>query len=352
MRAASMQNPHQTATKPSFNFTIRPMNKTDANEIVNLIRDSYGDSYFYKNYYDPMKIINENATGYLKSVVAVTDDNQIIGHMALMRTPDDPQIVEPVIAVVKTGYRNAGVLASLAEFLYINRNPELFKGVSGIYIPPVTKHTYSQKQVYNHGLKDCGIWLGYLPDAEFKKISVDSIQRLTLVLTYMYVIKPKQITIYPPDRHKNMILELFKNIGVYHVECPLPKSSSEIHMDGESSLKIKTDEALGKAVLKVHRYGQHIVSDINTKLNQLCSQNFSVIHLYLSLNDPLTHYLTPLFEKMGFFFAGIMPGTSCKDTLILQYLNNTEIDYNKIQLASNTAQEILSYIIANRICKV
>lgn len=343
-----LSNSHQEVVNSPLFFTIRTMNKADAAYIVDLIRDSYGNSYFYKQYYDPEEIVRLNESGYLSSVVAETNDGEIIGHMALLRTQDDYQVVEPVIAVVKTGFRNRGVLTGLAENLYIRRKTELFKDVTGIYIPPVTKHTFSQKQVYNSGFKDCGIWLGYLPDAEFQKINIEHSQRLSLVLTYMYVKKPKRIIIFPPQYHTDMIVKLFKNLGVSFIDCRIPQRHLQNHLNGESILKIKESVSLGQSILKVVRPGRSIVSEINAKLKELCSRNISVIHLYLSLNDPSTYYLTPEFEKLGFFFAGIMPGSACKDALILQYLNNTDIDYSKILLVSDTAREILSYVINKR----
>jgi len=52
----------------------------------------------------------------------------------------------------------------------------------------------------------------------------------------------------------------------------------------------------------------------------------------------------PDFEKMGFFFSGIMPGSNGRDRLILQYLNNQRIDYEKIHINSDTGKKILEYI--------
>lgn len=348
MNPLSELNSHQKVINSPPFFTVSAMDKDDAADIVDLIRNSYGDSYFYKQFYDPEEIVRANKSGYLTSVVAKTNDGEIIGHMALLRTQDDYQIVEPVIAVVKTGFRNLGVLTGLAEYLYIRRKPELFKEVTGIYIPPVTKHTFSQKQVYNSGFKDCGVWLGYLPDAEFQKINTTHSQRLSLVLTYMYVKKPKRIIIFPPQYHTDMIVKLFRNLGVSFIDCRLPQKYLQNYLNGESLLKIKESVSLGQAILKIVQPGKNIISEIDAKLRELLLKNISVIHLYLSLNDPSTYYLTPEFEKLGFFFAGIMPGSACRDALILQYLNNTDIDYNKVLLVTNTAHEILSYIIDKR----
>jgi len=49
-------------------------------------------------------------------------------------------------------------------------------------------------------------------------------------------------------------------------------------------------------------------------------------------------------ERMGFFFAGVLPGSYGKGWLILQYLNNRVMDYNTFQLDSEFGKELLSYI--------
>jgi serine/threonine-protein kinase RsbW len=63
------------------------------------------------------------------------------------------------------------------------------------------------------------------------------------------------------------------------------------------------------------------------------------------MSDPLTGIYAPQLEKLGFFFAGILPGGFKNgDALILQYLNNVPIDYDAIQVKSAIAQKLLAYV--------
>ena len=57
--------------------------------------------------------------------------------------------------------------------------------------------------------------------------------------------------------------------------------------------------------------------------------------------------MTAEFEKLGFFFAGVLPCARIGDTLILQYLNNVDLDYEKIAAYSDIAKELLGYIRAH-----
>ncbi|MFH0995131.1 MAG: GNAT family N-acetyltransferase [Pseudomonadota bacterium] len=54
--------------------------------------------------------------------------------------------------------------------------------------------------------------------------------------------------------------------------------------------------------------------------------------------------VSPQFEALGFFFAGILPGASVGEALVLQYLNNVAIDYDSIELHTEASREILAYI--------
>jgi hypothetical protein len=48
-------------------------------------------------------------------------------------------------------------------------------------------------------------------------------------------------------------------------------------------------------------------------------------------------------EKMGFFFGGVLPSGE-HQYLILQYLNDVQIDYEKVCVASDFAADLLSYV--------
>ena len=95
----------------------------------------------------------------------------------------------------------------------------------------------------------------------------------------------------------------------------------------------------------IDRYGRNIVSELRNKVKEICRQKTEIINLFLNLSNPLTGTYTPHFEKLGFFFAGILPGgLKDGDALILQYLNNVPIDYSAIQVKSAIAQKLLAYV--------
>jgi len=95
----------------------------------------------------------------------------------------------------------------------------------------------------------------------------------------------------------------------------------------------------------IDRYGMNIIDDLKAKVKELCLKKTEILNLFLNLSDPSTCIYTEQFEKLGFFFAGILPGgLSDGDALILQYLNNVPINYDAIQVKSATARKLLAYV--------
>ena len=88
----------------------------------------------------------------------------------------------------------------------------------------------------------------------------------------------------------------------------------------------------------------NVFQEVKSRLRELCLKRFEIIHLCLGLSNPQTAHYCQQFESLGFFFAGILPGTKVGDALILQYLNNVPIDYEKIKTKSQKGSELLAYI--------
>ena len=100
------------------------------------------------------------------------------------------------------------------------------------------------------------------------------------------------------------------------------------------------------ADIDVNAYGKDVAQVVARTLKRLCAEKLETIYLFLRLADPLTAVMSPEFEKLGFFFTGIMPGASGKNRMGLQYLNYQTINYQSLQAASDLGRELLSYIMS------
>jgi serine/threonine-protein kinase RsbW len=141
-----------------------------------------------------------------------------------------------------------------------------------------------------------------------------------------------------------MIAALYKEMGIRSkIKKAAPAKTKKTA--ATSIVKIRQIASMRYARMIIEGYGRNIVSELRSKVKEICRQKNETINLFLNLSDPLTGTYAPQFEKLGFFFAGILPGGfNNGDALILQYLNNVPIDYDAIQVKSAIAQKLLAYV--------
>ncbi len=325
-------------------FIVRRMEPREAIEISKGAYKSHGYTFFDSHIYYPDQIVELNRTGEMVSVVAVTDNGSFMGHAALHYPHPGAETAELTFIFVNPEYRSQGCMGKMLDFLF--ETPKKHR-LRGVYAFAVTNHVYSQKTMLRHGLKDCGIELATSPATwVFKGIDGDDSQRMSVVLSFRYLEEPSPIILFPPVRHRQIVEDLYRKIGSRNL-CASPLESDRQFREEKTLLETVVYASEGNAEIFVKAYGSDVIRQVRSIVRELCLEQISAINLFLSLEDPLTFFMTTEFERMDFFFSGIMPMTSVGDALILQYLNNVAFDYNKVIAYSDTGKEILQYIKQN-----
>jgi anti-sigma regulatory factor (Ser/Thr protein kinase)/RimJ/RimL family protein N-acetyltransferase len=347
---ASELAPHtEEEIKPSvitekIDFIVRLMQPNEAIEISKGAYKSHGYTFFDEHIYYPDQIVELNKSGEMVSVVAVTPENTFMGHAALHYPSPGAQIAELTFIFVNPEYRSQGCMGRMLELLFeTQKDHELY----GVYAFAVSNHIFSQKTMLKYGLNDCGIELATSPATwMFKGIDGDESQRMSVVLSFKYLKEPTPLTLYPPARHRAMIEKLYRNIGSKN-NFAVPEKVEAEYKEDKSVIETRVYASEGNAEIFIKVYGSNITKEVKAILRELCVENIAAINLFLSLEDPLTYFISSEFEKMDFFFSGIMPLSSIGDALVLQYLNNIAINYDKVIAHSEMAKEILNYIKEN-----
>ena len=325
-------------------FIVRAMQPSEAIEVSKCIYRAYGYSYAYENLYYPERIVELNRSGQLHTAVAVTQDGEIAGQSALLFWHEDDRIAELAQAVVKPEFRGQGVLKEMTKYLLAKARSD---GLIGVFVEAVTAHTYSQKVALSLGFKGCGIILGYFPRTmQFKHIAPEQSHRTSVLVAFLSLGRDAALQTYLPPRHQEVIEKLSIHLGLTREIMPAADWAGPRPQD-YAVVRTTVIDSMSFARIEIEQYGANIIEDTRVRLKDLCLRGVDVISLYLKLSDPLTSYLTDEFEKMGFFFAGILPGALAgNDALILQYLNNVPIDYEKIQLDSDAGKRLLDYVMS------
>jgi anti-sigma regulatory factor (Ser/Thr protein kinase) len=327
-----------------IDFEVRAMQPEEAIEVSRCAYKSHGYSFFDDHIYYPERLVEMNQNLEMISVVAVTGDNEFMGHAALLFQYPEDTIAELTFAFVNIEYRGQGALNRMVDYLlHVPKKREL----TGIYGYAVTNHIFTQKSFVRLGIKDCGILLATSPASwKFKGISGDTSQRISVALGFMYMKEPAPLTIYPPAHHLDMITKIYKSLGASH-KFSQPETTELVFSTAGSNIFTGINELESCGEIYIFSYGENVLKEIRQILRSFCVSNISSVNMFLKLTDPLTRHLTGEFEKMGFFFAGVLPQTQIGDALVLQYLNNVAFDYNKLALYKDFTREMLEYIRRN-----
>jgi serine/threonine-protein kinase RsbW len=321
-------------------YEVRLMTPSEAIEISRCAYRSHGFTFFTDYIYYPEKLVEMNREGHMISAVAVARDGKFMGHAALVYPFDRSRIAELTYIFVNIEYRGQGCMDQLCRYLISVDKPSPLKG---IYDYSVTNHVFTQRVMTKMGLADCGILLATSPASwQFKGIAGDASQRLGVVLSFKYLTPPEARDLYVPAAHRDLIREIYANLSAGH-RFPEPKGLPHLP-ESPSGIEVEVFGPEGCAEVRVGHYGSQAVREVRRLLRELCLQQVSAVQLFLPLEDPVTACMAPEFEKLGFFFAGIMPEEKAGDALILQYLNNVVCDYDKVQTYTPMAGKILDYI--------
>jgi len=325
--------------KGSVHYSIRRMKPEEAIEVSKCAYSSYGYTYIHEDIYYPGRVRALNQSDNLISFIAVTQQNEIIAHTAFELLEGD-LAPELGVAFTKPKYRGQGCMNNLTKELLSEAGRRNF---IGIFARGVTTHAFSQKSLIKFGFKESAFYLSSGLERTYKGgIDQDKPRRESVLIMFLYLSAPKDHVIYPPLHHREMIERIYQHLGV----TPDSKISSKETENtvGETLTKIVTDPNSLMAHIKITGYTERSIDEVKENLRLLCLQRIETIHLHLPLGNPSTAFRTAEFERLGFFFAGIMPSCSGNDILVLQYLNNYAIDYDALVIESDMGKEMLEYI--------
>jgi serine/threonine-protein kinase RsbW len=322
----------------TVSYVVRRMKPEEAIHVSRVAYNSYGNTYLHSDIYYPYRVRELNKKDQLMSFIAITDSSEVIAHLAFERS-SDKGIPELGVAFTKPKYRGIGCLNKLMSTAMEEAEKLSF---TGVFAQAVSSHPYSQKTLRKFGFKDCALFLSLWHELAFKNIEQKKLQRESAIISFQYFNPPPKMTIYPPGHHAEMIAALYENIG-FNPE--IGRSNTAIAPDVDKSvLSVDTDLDNLTADITLTTFGKNILAEVHRILKNLCHNNTATIYLRIRLTDPFTAKYTAEFEKMGFFFSGILPRSTAKDQLILQYLNNNMIDFDQLKIDSDKGKEILEYV--------
>lgn len=338
--------PSEVAAPPKLRqehvaFEIRRMLPKEAIEVSRAIFDSYGYSYAGEFVYYPDRLAAMNESGQLLSAVAVVrDTGEIGGHSALIFHETFP--AELGIAVTKQKFRGYGIARQLGEYLE-NQAREL--NLTGVQAKEVTVHPYTQKFCLKLGFRDCGFLLAHSPKALlFKGIQDQITQRNSDVLSFKMLCELAPRDLYLPEQHAAVIESIYENLGVpIRWQC----SDAAPETDRKTVMNASVHSIRSLCEIHISHCGEDSVQLLKQQLRRVRHEEVQVVELYVNLTDPYSPWLVCQAEKLGFFFTGILPETEGGDSIVMQYFNGIQVEYESLVIDQAKTAELLNYIQAH-----
>lgn len=340
-RSGARREERHDDLKVPLEFTVRRLKREEAIEVSRCAYKSHGYTFFDDVIYYPEKIWDLNEKDLMISAVAVTRHNEFMGHGAVLLPEPGARTGEITFVFVDEKFRQNDCLGRIADLLI---KTALEKNFTGIYCYAVSNHVISQKASAHVGFHSLAILLATAPKTwVFKGITENLTQRISYIIFFQYLHRPKPRRIYSPARHAQIIRQFYSTLGASHI---IEETSGDMggNLEEPSVITMKIDEMAGCAELWIFRAGPDIECELSNALRKLCTGGIASIALFVSMEDQTAQRYTEAFERMGFFFSGILPETPIGDALILQYLNNIDIDYTAINILPGEPEMLLNYI--------
>lgn len=334
---------------PDQEYLVRRAGRdTDWFRIARVIHRAYGYTHPSDDIYCPDRLRELNRSGSLVSVVATTVEDEIVGHYALEmgglgQVAAGPcTVAETGMAVVDPAHRGRGLMERMREFL---EGEARAMGLRGLFGQPVTSHAASQRVNEKFGSRCCALSLAFLADnLRFRAMARDSSgQRESCLLYFKALDTPEPRRIFPPPRHRAMLLD------TYH-ECGIPAWAEESPpAAGESRVGARYLASLDLGVIRVEQVGADIASLLRSARNDLCRQaGARVLYLTVRLTRPGSAEACDAAERLGFFYGGLAPCfDEGEDVLRMQYVD-TPLDFSRLVVESPFAVRLASYVEADR----
>ncbi len=323
----------------------RPLrNREDALRLQDLVYTGYGLTYHRSFMYEPKLLLDLNARGLIRSMLAVdSDTGNVIGHLGSIRpwfemATTEEQLqpttsVEMGLAIVDPERRGQGVQGILA-MACIAHEKSVNPSLRTIFTKCLTRHLMSQKSSRRVGASAGAMFLGGVPgwvvhDSERKP------QPMTTLMMHGATTEHRQRA-FVPQKWAGCVEKLLASssqqrdlVSIQLGEVPLP--------DGESVVRSWFEPSRRRGILHVRRARTDFVSAVMDKVNWMAGGHMEHITVLLPLDQPEVAAYLPLLEEAGLFFGGYLPDLDGRDAMLLQWLDCDALDIGAIDVEGDEA---------------
>jgi len=320
-------------------FEIMPMRREDALMVGRGLYKEYGFSYIKELAYYPDRLYAATKKGQLYSAVAVTPDGKAVGHLAVWEWDDIPGIWESGMAVTDPACRGSGVFEKLHK--HICEYTENQAGAKVHLGTATTSHILSQKGGYRHGHQPFGLIMNVFDSTQMQNTFKDdkaSAERDGGL--YMgEILDHERKTVYVPEELRTIIESRYALVGAERdiITDELDPVTEATELD----LHYKPAWHYGR--ICCFTIGPDFAACLRRELLTAKRNDAISIELCISMETPGVTKAYEEAKKLGFFFAGIIPGSQKGDILLMSKMLSSTVNYDFIHVI-DPAKDLLETV--------
>lgn len=319
---------------------IRNMIPADVDGLIRCIFRCYGYSYRDEIIYQPTALRRLLRSGRMRSVVAVDQGGEVIGHASMTFASTTERIPEAGRLVVDPRYRGHHFAERLAA---ARAGVAADNGVPGLWAECVTNHVASQRNLIHLGAVEVGLLIGGSPsDVVTAGLASHNKGRRTLLAMYTLITTQEDPAANVTARLAPKLTELAQRLGTKRrVQTAIQPGT------GHTKLTLELSMSAGVAHLRIDRIGADLVKRVAAELDSLIGFELGAVHLDLPLADVAAGWSIQSLEQLGFCWATWIPAARSEgDVLRLQRVGEHAVDVEHVVFARPEGQELADWVIS------
>jgi len=306
---------------PGRKVTARPFRPEDAPGVGRLFFQVYGEEYPVDDPYVPELLVEANRVGRIRTVVAETDDGDIVGQTAVFRSSaPNPAMFEYGQMLVDRNYRDGFAAFRMHQFALRNMFGRM-EGVDALFGEAVCHHLSTQKLSAGTRFLPCALEIGLMPE---KAYSGENLDGRASCLMQARVDSSGAGDLCVPASWRDEV-EALRSAWTLDRRVSLVGPDVDAPEGTTTDASVVAFDFAGVTRVNAGRIGMDFAARLSESIRTARERGHVLLQVFLSLGDPWVGGAARRLRDEGFFFGGFLPSWfgaagAGPDALLLQRL--------------------------------
>lgn len=308
-------------------FILRHFTCTDADKVIQCVREEYDDTYYRREFYDRELLLELAESGELHLYLACCGD-ELCGIQSIISHSGETR-VEAASQIFRKKYRGYGLPYELVKYTYELAS---LNSPSCIYASTVVFHNITQSMCEDAGMVPSAFNLGsHITSKMHNSYLLGESEKYAQAILILPVGKKDAGTIYVSPEILDTVKRIYSEMKVT-VDIVSDPSGTEKDDDSFSSkLRIKANEREQSVSIYTDLIGSDFIKEVRNIKKKYAGKLWT-LQLILPVDSPRAIGLYEELKKEGFFFAGVRPLCSKKEEIFMQYTGGVRFVFDDFKL--------------------